>query len=161
MIRNYHGHLSGVYSLAQHPTVDILMTGGRDAGRLVASFKHVTLLMDPRQEVWCAWLCMTVQAIPPLSVLDGVHNPAGMDLAWLSAAKLLLVLFLFFFAACRVWDIRTKVQVHCLSGHEDTVAAILAMPTDPQVSFHCWSCMKQAADWVKQRSRCTSRFDAR
>ncbi len=36
-------------------------------------------------------------------------------------------------AACRVWDIRTKVQVHCLSGHEDTVAAILAMPTDPQV----------------------------
>ena len=35
-------------------------------------------------------------------------------------------------AACRVWDIRTKVQVHCLSGHEDTVAAILAMPTDPQ-----------------------------
>ena len=36
-------------------------------------------------------------------------------------------------AVCRVWDIRTKVQVHCLSGHEDTVAAILAMPTDPQV----------------------------
>lgn len=37
-------------------------------------------------------------------------------------------------AACRVWDIRTKVQVHCLSGHEDTVSAILAMPTDPQAS---------------------------
>ena len=35
-------------------------------------------------------------------------------------------------AACRVWDIRTKVQVHCLSGHEDTVASILAMPTEPQ-----------------------------
>ncbi len=34
VIRNYHGHLSGVYSLAQHPTVDILMTGGRDAGQL-------------------------------------------------------------------------------------------------------------------------------
>ena len=32
-----------------------------------------------------------------------------------------------------MWVIRTKVQVHCLSGHEDTVAAILAMPTDPQV----------------------------
>lgn len=38
-------------------------------------------------------------------------------------------------AACRVWDIRTKVQVHCLSGHEDTVAAILALPTDPQVGL--------------------------
>ncbi len=73
VIRNYHGHLSGVYSLAQHPTVDILMTGGRDA-------------------------------------------------------------------ACRVWDIRTKVQVHCLSGHEDTVSAILAMPTDPQVGEVCMDC---------------------
>ena len=36
--------------------------------------------------------------------------------------------------ACRVWDVRTKVQAHCLSGHEDTVAAILAQPTDPQAS---------------------------
>ena len=32
VIRNYHGHLSGVYSLALHPTLDILMTGGRDSG---------------------------------------------------------------------------------------------------------------------------------
>jgi pleiotropic regulator 1 len=32
VIRNYHGHLSGVYSLAQHPTLDVIMTGGRDAG---------------------------------------------------------------------------------------------------------------------------------
>ena len=34
VIRNYHGHLSGVYSLAQHPTIDVIMTGGRDAGAL-------------------------------------------------------------------------------------------------------------------------------
>ena len=31
VIRHYHGHLSGVYSLAVHPTLDVLMTGGRDA----------------------------------------------------------------------------------------------------------------------------------
>lgn len=31
VIRNYHGHLSGVYSLALHPTLDLLMTGGRDS----------------------------------------------------------------------------------------------------------------------------------
>lgn len=30
-IRHYHGHLSGVYSLALHPTLDVLMTGGRDS----------------------------------------------------------------------------------------------------------------------------------
>ena len=30
VIRHYHGHLSGVYSLSLHPTVDVLCTGGRD-----------------------------------------------------------------------------------------------------------------------------------
>ena len=34
---------------------------------------------------------------------------------------------------CRVWDMRTKVQVHCLAGHDDTVASILANPTAPEV----------------------------
>lgn len=36
-------------------------------------------------------------------------------------------------SVCRVWDIRTKLQVHCLSGHDNTVASILTQPTDPQV----------------------------
>ena len=31
VIRQYHGHLSGVYSLALHPSLDVLMTGGRDS----------------------------------------------------------------------------------------------------------------------------------
>ena len=31
VIRHYHGHLSGVYSLALHPTLDLLFTGGRDS----------------------------------------------------------------------------------------------------------------------------------
>lgn len=31
VIRHYHGHLSGVYCLALHPTIDILVTGGRDS----------------------------------------------------------------------------------------------------------------------------------
>jgi pleiotropic regulator 1 len=30
VIRHYHGHLSGVYSLSLHPTLDVLVTGGRD-----------------------------------------------------------------------------------------------------------------------------------
>lgn len=68
VIRHYHGHLSGVYSLKLHPTLDVLMTGGRDS-------------------------------------------------------------------VCRVWDMRTKVQIHCLSGHDDTVCSILSQPTDPQVPY--------------------------
>ena len=31
VIRQYHGHLSGVYSLGLHPSLDVLMTGGRDS----------------------------------------------------------------------------------------------------------------------------------
>ena len=67
VIRHYHGHLSGVYSLALHPTLDLLMTGGRDS-------------------------------------------------------------------VCRVWDMRSKVQAHVLTGHDDTVCSILSQPTDPQVT---------------------------
>jgi WD40 repeat protein len=31
VIRHYHGHFSGVYSLSVHPTLDVLVTAGRDA----------------------------------------------------------------------------------------------------------------------------------
>jgi len=31
IVRNYNGHLSGVYNLSLHPTLDILATGGRDS----------------------------------------------------------------------------------------------------------------------------------
>ena len=30
-IRKYHGHLSGVYTIAMHPELDLLISGGRDA----------------------------------------------------------------------------------------------------------------------------------
>lgn len=37
VIRHYHGHLSAVYCLALHPTLDVLMTGGRDVSFIVYS----------------------------------------------------------------------------------------------------------------------------
>jgi pleiotropic regulator 1 len=30
VIRNFHGHLSAVYCIAQHPKLDVIGTGGRD-----------------------------------------------------------------------------------------------------------------------------------
>jgi pleiotropic regulator 1 len=66
VIRHYHGHLSGIYSLALHPTLDLLVTGGRDA-------------------------------------------------------------------TARVWDMRTKQQVHALTGHLSTVSSIVCQGADPQV----------------------------
>jgi WD40 repeat protein len=66
IIRHYHGHLSGVYALALHPTLDVLVTAGRDA-------------------------------------------------------------------SARVWDMRTKAQIHVLSGHTATVADVKCQESDPQV----------------------------
>ncbi len=31
VIRHYHGHLSGVFCLAIHPSIDVLVSGGRDS----------------------------------------------------------------------------------------------------------------------------------
>lgn len=66
VIRHYHGHLSGVYALSLHPTLDVLVTSGRDA-------------------------------------------------------------------SARVWDMRTKAQIHVLSGHTATVADVKCQESDPQV----------------------------
>ncbi|MFS7983242.1 putative transcription factor WD40-like family [Helianthus anomalus] len=58
VIRSYYGHLSGVYCLALHPTIDVF-TGGSDS----------------------------------------------------------------------VWDIRSKKQIHALSGHDNTVCSVFTRPT--------------------------------
>jgi len=67
VIRHYHGHLSGVYSLSLHPTLDVLVT------------------CRPR-------------------------TPSA-----------------------RVWDMRTKAQIHVLSGHTATVSDVKCQESDPQV----------------------------
>ena len=59
IIRNYHGHLSGVYCVAQHPTLNCIFTGGRDA-------------------------------------------------------------------TVRVWDIRTRNQLHVLGGHSNVVGSVIS-----------------------------------
>ena len=66
VIRHYHGHLSGVYCLQLHPTLDVLITGGRDS-------------------------------------------------------------------VARVWDMRTKAQIHMLDGHTGTVGSIITSSVNPQV----------------------------
>jgi pleiotropic regulator 1 len=63
-VRHYHGHLSGIYTIALHPELDVLVTGGRDA-------------------------------------------------------------------TARVWDMRTKAQIHCLAGHSNTVEDIICQGDEP------------------------------
>lgn len=47
VIRQYHGHLSGVYALALHPTLDVLMTGGRDSVCRVWDMRTKVLPLSP------------------------------------------------------------------------------------------------------------------
>lgn len=84
VIRSYHGHLSGVFSLKLHPTLDVLITGGRDA------------------------------------------------VARVSTSPSINVKFLFVFLH-QVWDMRSKQQIHVLSGHHGTVWSLETQGTDPQV----------------------------
>ena len=58
VIRSYHGHLSGVYCIGMHPSMDIIGTGSRDS-------------------------------------------------------------------TLRLWDIRTKAQIHVLGGHKGIVESVL------------------------------------
>ncbi|BBH04071.1 pleiotropic regulatory locus 1 [Prunus dulcis] len=46
VIRSYHGHLSGVYCLPLHPTLNILLTGGRDSVCRSVTLDTTQLLAD-------------------------------------------------------------------------------------------------------------------
>lgn len=69
VIRHYHGHLSAVYTISLHPTIDVLVTAGRDA-------------------------------------------------------------------TARIWDMRTKANVHTLTGHTDTIASLACQASEPQVFLY-------------------------
>ena len=40
VIRHYHGHLSAVHTMAIHPTIDVLITGGRDSAARVGAHRR-------------------------------------------------------------------------------------------------------------------------
>ena len=42
VVRHYHGHLSAIYSLDLHPTIDVLFTCGRDATTRVKIYYIIT-----------------------------------------------------------------------------------------------------------------------
>ena len=62
-IRHYHGHLSGVYCMALHPSLDILVTGGRDSAVRVCidSLFHSSHFFISRFDIeyFCVTMCLT------------------------------------------------------------------------------------------------------
>lgn len=46
VVRHYHGHLSGVYCMSLHPTIDVLVTGSRDSTARVQTTMCATMVKD-------------------------------------------------------------------------------------------------------------------
>ena len=46
VVRHYHGHLSGVYCMSLHPTIDVLVTGSRDSTARVQTTVCATMVKD-------------------------------------------------------------------------------------------------------------------
>ena len=103
MIRSYHGHLSGVYCVMTHPTLDLLFTGGRDSVCRVWDIRtkaEVMVLGGHRGTV----LSVATQAGEP-QVVTGSAD-----------------------ATVRTWDLLTGQATSILTHHKKGVRAVAFHP---------------------------------
>jgi len=86
VIRSYHGHLSGVYCVTTHPTLDLLFTGGRDSVCRVWDIRtkaEVMVLGGHRGTV----LSVATQAGGGMGPLGGGGRPGGTERSFHSAGR--------------------------------------------------------------------------
>lgn len=105
VIREYHGHLAGIYCVAVHPTLDLLVTGGRDsAARL--------------------WDMRTKQQVHQLSghsdiVGSIITSPIDPQIITASYDKTI-----------RLWDLVAGKPMSVLTHHKKAVRALAAHPRE-------------------------------
>jgi len=104
-IRNYHGHMSGVFSLALHPTLDLLVTGGRDSVARVWD-------MRTRKEVHC---------------LRG-HEDAVGTIATNSVDPQIITGS--FDSTVKLWDLAAGKVMTTLTHHKKSVRSVCANPRE-------------------------------
>ena len=105
VIRHYHGHLSGVYTLAQHPTIDVLVSGGRDATVRV-------------------WDMRTRQCVHTLTghtniISDVKCQEADPQVISASLDKMI-----------RLWDLAAGKTMNVLTHHKRQVRSLAIHPTE-------------------------------
>jgi pleiotropic regulator 1 len=105
VIRQYHGHLSGVYTMSLHPTIDVLVTGGRDATARVWD-------MRTRQNV---------------HVLAG-HSGTVADVKCQEADPQVITASLD--KTIRLWDLAAGKTMGVLTHHKQQVRALAIHPTE-------------------------------
>ena len=105
VVRHYHGHLSGVYSIALHPTLDLLITGSRDSTARVWDMrtKQTVHVLSGHQNTVAD---IKTQAVNP-QVITG-----SMD------------------STIRLWDLAAGKTSVTLTHHKKSVRALAVHPTD-------------------------------
>jgi len=99
VVRHYHGHLSGVFCLKLHPTLDLLVTGGRDA---------VARVWDMRTKHQIH--CLSGHDNTVGSILTKSVNPQIITSSYDSTIKL--------------WDIVAGKSMATLTHHKKSVRAL-------------------------------------
>jgi len=105
VIRHYHGHLSGVYTLALHPNLDVLVTGGRDGAARVWD-------MRTRSNV---------------HVLSG-HTGTVSDLVCQDSDPQVITASLD--STVRMWDLAAGKTMGVLTHHKKGVRALATHPSE-------------------------------
>lgn len=105
VIRHYHGHLSGVYSLSLHPTLDVLVTSGRDATARV-------------------WDMRTKQNV---HVLTG-HSSTVSDVKCQEADPQVITGSMD--STIRLWDLAAGKTMGVLTHHKKSVRALAIHPSE-------------------------------
>ena len=105
VVRHYHGHLSGVYCVALHPTIDVLITGGRDSVARV-------------------WDMRTRHAV---HVLTG-HKNTVMSVAAQAAEPQVITGSMDNFV--KLWDLKAGKCATTLTNHKKSIRALCVHPTE-------------------------------
>ncbi|CAN6676014.1 unnamed protein product [Malus baccata var. baccata] len=104
VIRSHHGHLSGVYSMALHPTLDVLVTGGRDSVCRVwdVRLKNVQVhALTGHEDAVCSLLTLPTDP----QVISGSHD-----------------------TTVKLWDLRKGKTFSTLTHHKKSVRAMTHHP---------------------------------
>ena len=126
MIRQYHGHLSGCYCLALHPTLDVFVTGGRDSVARV-------------------WDMRTKQQI---FVLEGHKNTVYKVATQASDPQIITTSA---DSTVRLWDMTSGKASAVLTNHKKGVRAVTVHPREFRICF-TWSVVLPSHFLVDTRS---------
>jgi len=105
VVRHYHGHLSGVFALALHPTLNMMATGGRDSTVRLWDMRtkaEVMCLTGHRDIVEC----LLMQNDEP-QIISGSHDKM-----------------------VKLWDIRKGSCLQSLTHHKKGIRAMVNHPTE-------------------------------